>query len=360
MGRLEAGAHILAIGLLLTVGCARTPKPIFESHQPPIIWPPAPAAPRIRYVGQLRSSADLKAQPKPFQALGDFLFGARDAQVLYGPRSVLRTVDGRRVWIADPGGRCLHLFDMEGRQYKKIDRLGDARLMSPVDLCAGPEGSIYVCDSEAAAIYRIDGSTGAWLETLRFAEELRRPVAIAYDADAAELFVVDVTAHNVKVLGRDGRLHRIIGQRGNALGELNFPCDVAFKNGETWVVDSGNHRVQGFGPDGVAFVAFGQAGDSPGDLALPKGVALDSRGFVYVVDARFENVQVFSRSGRLLLVFGQEGTEPGEFWLPGGIFIDGEDRIWICDSYNRRVQVFDRIEERKVDGESAGVSHSED
>jgi DNA-binding beta-propeller fold protein YncE len=322
-------------------GCAPKLKPVFEDHYPPITWPSPPAPPRIRYVGELQSSADLKPRPTFFGTITRLFVGPEEPKRLYGPRACVCTDEGRRVWIADPGGRCLHVFDLQGRHYERIEHVGESRLHSPVDLCHGPGESIYVCDSENVAIYRLSSTTGELIESLRLTEDIQRPVGVAYDSSSEELYVVDVTAHDVKVLDLKGGLRRILGRRGNGPGEFNFPCDVAVDGSMIWLVDAGNHRVQGLTRDGGAAVTFGQAGDAPGDLALPKGVAIDSAGHVYVVDARFENVQIFDRSGLLLLAFGEEGIGPGEFWLPGGMFIDVNNRIWVCDAYNRRVQVFD-------------------
>lgn len=340
-------ARLLALVLPLT-GCTPALRPIFEPLRPEIAWPPAPTPARIRYVGQLRTEADLNAPVKPFARLAAVLVGEKEPAKLYGPRSLVRTPDGERIWIADPGGRCLHLFDLRQRRYLKVERIGDAHLLAPVDLCLGPEESFYVCDSENVAIHRLSDRTGALLESLRLPEDLHRPVAIAYDRDTGELFVVDVVAHDIKVLGRDGRLMRIIGRRGAGAGQFNYPCDLALDGEALWVADAGNHRVQAVGRDGTPLAGFGEAGDALGDLALPKGIALDSGGHIYVVDVRFENVQIFDRSGTLLLVFGGEGNGPGEFWLPATIFIDPTDRIWVCDSYNKRVQVFDYVRQPEM------------
>ncbi len=345
----------LACGVLigtLCLGCAPT-KPIFPEVNPPIVWPAPPAVARIRYVGQLRTAADLQAPPKLFQTLGDWLLGPQAPPALYGPRAVVCTSDGERVWVADAGGRCLHLFDLGRRIYRKVERAGPTRLLTPVGVCLGPDNTIYVCDAEDVAIHRLAADSGALVESLTLPEEIHRPVAVRYDPQTEELFVADVTGHDLKVLGRDGALRRVVGRRGPGPAEFNFPCDLALSGDALWVVDTGNYRVQGLTRAGEPLVAFGQAGDAPGDLALPKGIALDSDGHLYVVDGRFENVQVFDQRGQLLLVFGQEGTGPGQFWLPGGIFIDPLDRIWVCDSYNRRVQVFQYLRTPQEGGDAA-------
>ncbi|MEK7731008.1 MAG: SMP-30/gluconolactonase/LRE family protein [Planctomycetota bacterium] len=340
-------AFAAALAALMGVmgGCHQPQRPIFPEHDPPLVWPDMPNPPRIRYVGQLRTVDDLKRPRSGFDALGDLLVGKKTPESLYGPRAVVCTREGNRVWVADPGGRCLHLFDLERRRYLKVQRIGDAQLLSPVGLSLGPAGSIYVCDAERVAIYRISDGDGRWLGTLRLPDELQRPAAMVYDEAAQELFVVDVTAHDVKVLDVGGALLRILGRRGTGPGQLNFPSAIAADEHRLWIADSGNHRVQAITRSGEPVAVFGQAGDAPGDLALPKGIAVDADGHVYVVDGRFENVQVFDTEGRLLLFFGEEGAGAGEFWLPGGVFIEPTGRIWVCDAYNRRLQVFQYIPE---------------
>lgn len=332
---------LTATALTLCAGCEPQHRPIFDRPADALGWPPAPAPARIRYVGQLRGAEDLKAARNALEAIGALFAGEPAPKQLYGPRSCVRTDDGRFVWVADPGGRCLHQFDLIERKYLKITSAGKDPLLSPVDICLGPGNSILVCDSEAIAIHRYDATGGGFVGTLRLPVELSRPAAIAYDADRDELYVVDVSAHNVEVLDGGGGLLRLLGKRGQAAGEFNYPCDVAIDGETLWIVEAGNHRVQRITTGGEPISSIGQIGDAPGDLALPKSVALDRDGHVYVVDARFENIQVFDSSGRLLLVFGDEGSGPGEFWLPAGLFIDNEDRIWVCDTYNARLQVFD-------------------
>ncbi len=333
---------VVAASLLVPAmtGCQQQLRPIFEEQEPAMVWPPSPAQPRIRYLGEIRGEVDLKPPSKPFQALGELIVGRRPPERLFGPRSVVCSPDGSVVWVADIGGRCLHRLDLEKRKHVKVQRAGDAPLLSPVGLCLGPEDSIYLCDSEAGAIYRLSGETGSLIESLRIPEEIGRPVAADYDPATQELYVVDVSGHDLKVLGTDGSLHRIIGKRGEGKGQFNYPCAIVGDGAQIWVVDAGNHRIQGLSRSGQPLVSFGQAGDASGDLALPKSAARDSDGHLYVVDARFETIQVFDRSGRLLLAFGEEGTRKGQFWLPAGVWVDVHDRIWVCDCYNQRLQVF--------------------
>ncbi len=126
---------LLLFSCVLPVGgCAPGMRPVFAEQHPEIVWPPAPAPARVRYVGQLRSASDLNTPPKPFQGISELLVGAELPQPLYGPRSAMFVEESGHLWVADPGGRCLHRFDLERRSYAKIERVGEAPLLSPVDL----------------------------------------------------------------------------------------------------------------------------------------------------------------------------------------------------------------------------------
>ena len=334
---------IATTNLFLLTGCQMVAQPVFAPYGPPLDFPPLPLPVKVRYVGEITSAADLKPRPTMLESFNDALVGAAEVAFLEAPRAVLSLPDSECVWVADPGGQCLHRFDLRTRRYLRVTEVNGSRLISPVGLARGPTGTIYVCDAEVASIYQLSARTGEFLEELRAVDYVLRPVAMHYDSRSAELLVVDAGAHDLKVLDPKGQVKRIIGRRGFGPGEFNFPLAITVDADTIWVVDTGNHRVQGLKRDGTPLVSFGQAGDSPGDMALPKGIAIDSRGHLYVVDARFENVQVFDRQGHLLLFYGQEGTGPGDFWLPSGIHIDDNDRIWICDSYNRRIKVFDYV-----------------
>lgn len=345
--------HLIALmtTMFAAASCQRPLRPIFDELKTPITWPADPASARIRYVGSLTSSADLKPARKLLQGIVEAIVGRKPSEPLYGPRSVITTAGGRRVWIADAGGSCLHLFDLQDRSYKKIVHAGTQRLLNPSGLCAGPHETIFVADAQSGLIHQLSERTGAWSRSLQLADEIKRPVALSYDSTTQELFVVDVAAHDIKVLSLDGRILRIIGRRGRGMGEFNYPCDIADDGTLIWIADTGNQRVQGLTHAGEPVITFGTAGDAPGKMAMPKGIATDGEGNVYVVDARFENLQIFDRTGNLLLVVGEEGISPGQFWLPSGIFIDSNERIWICDTYNRRVQVFDRVDETGIGGQ---------
>lgn len=335
-----ARCAMIVVLALLPVACGRPAGVIFEPLSPPLGWPPPPDIGRVWYVGQLVTDQDLKPARSFGQRLHRALFGARPARSLLSPFA-LWTDDRHRLFVCDTNAQLVHVFDLETRAYEqwRPDKSGPA-FAQPVGITIDSLGRVLVCDSVLGAIVAFDAD-GQFLGLLG-EDALARPTGLAFDRLSQRIFVADAGTHQIIVLDLQGQLVDLIGRRGTAPGQFNYPTNVAFDStGNLYVSDSLNFRVQVFDRDLKPIHQIGSKGDRPGSFSLAKGIALDSQDHLYVVDAQFEAVQVFAQSGDLLMTFGDEGQGPGQFWLPAGIHIDSNNRIWIADLYNRRVQVFE-------------------
>ncbi len=312
-----------------------TPSGITTATTQPA-WPAPPLTPRIRLLGSVAKTRDWGISPSLWKRVKNFVRG--EEQTLFVRPSGVAARDDM-LYVADIGAPALWILDPHRRGVRRVSMAGSEPLVSPVAVALGPDNRIFLADSYHRKVFVFD-MAGRFHSALAHGE-FRRPAGLAYDIEAARLYVADSAAHRVWVLSEAGHLVQSIGERGAAPGEFNFPTHVAIGSDNTlYVTDALGFRVQRFDGNGRFLGAFGKHGDGSGDFAAPKGVASDSEGHVYVVDALFDTVQIFDRGGRLLLNFGEHGTEPGQFWLPGGIFIDDADRIYVTDSYNQRIQVF--------------------
>lgn len=331
-------ATVLAGCVLLLAGCASTPQEATPpAVAPALVWPEAPAEPRIAYVQAFSRPEDLGIRKGFFERLAEVFVGASDARLIR-PMAVVVTVDGV-VFVADPGARGVHRFDRASGRYRLIRRDDNEPLPSPVGLAVGRDGEIYVADSALGGIWVI--TRGADIATpMTLHDKIKQPTGVAFDPVNNRLLVVDTAAHQVNQFALDGTLHSHFGQRGNGDGEFNFPTMIwRDTSGQLYVTDSLNFRIQMFDAQGQFVARFGRHGDATGDLSRPKGVATDRFGHVYVVDSLFHALQVFDRSGAFLLNIGSQGQAPGEFWLPTGLFVSDNNDIYIADSHNQRVQV---------------------
>jgi sugar lactone lactonase YvrE len=290
-------------------------------------------------MGSIVSSDDLRPGRSAGQGFFDAIFGRKPAQGMVSPIAVA-VGPGGRVFVADPGVRGVHVFDLETRAYEIWRPPAEVSpFTQPVGLAALEGGGLLVSDSADAALFVFD-EAGGFVGTVGDGL-LQRPVGVAVDETGGRVFVADAAAHLVVVLALDGEEITRFGGRGTGPGEFNFPTHLALgADGSVFVADTLNFRVQAFAPDLSPRLSIGSKGDLPGYFAQPKGIAVDAAGRVFVVDAHFEAVQIFDSGGALLMAFGREGSGPGEFWLPAGVNIDKRGWIWIADSYNRRVQAF--------------------
>ncbi len=340
---------LLCMGIALLAACGQAPVAPREAPPAPesLVWPRPPAPARIRFVKSVETPADWGLSGGTFQRFMDKLTGQTPFRFVR-PTSV--AARGTALYVADPGAQALVILDPAESHERKITRVGQDNLVSPVALALGPPNKLFLVDSALRKIFVIDGK-GELLATIGGEGRLARPAGVAYDAASDRLYVSDAAAHRIFVFAADGRLVESFGSNGNGPGEFNFPTHLALtRNGNLIVTDTLNYRVQIVRRNGDPLASFGHVGDGSGNFASPKGVGTDSEGNFYVVDALFDAVQIFGPDGTLLLGFGERGTRAGRFWLPNGLFIDPQDTIYVADSYNQRISVFERVTPASKDG----------
>jgi len=297
---------------------------------------------RVDYVRTLPSVREF-TKPRHFLGkLVQWVAGpADDKPEIVRPYATTRDSIGR-ILIADPGQRGVHIYDIEKQKYQFLKGAKGRAFGSPIDVACDAADNIYVTDSMRAQIFVFD-ARGRFQRTIGGPDReprFQRPTGMALDRVSRRLYVADTLRHQILVLGLDGSVVQVIGQRGGGPGEFNFPTSLTLSSGKLFVVDAMNFRIQAFTADGHWAGSFGTLGNQTGTLNRPKGIAADTNGNLYVVDALFETVQVFDPEGRLLYYFGSSGTRPGQFQLPTGIYIDERNVIFVADSYNQRVQEF--------------------
>lgn len=337
--------YVSLLGVMFfATSCTSTHKVVSLESNTGLVWPSKPASPRIAYVASFHHPDDFGISRGFFTWLGELFTGEKERKMVR-PMAITQTSDNI-LFVADPGVKGVHRFDLKNKKYSLI-RLADNKLLpSPVGLAADKSGNVYVVDSELGQLFKIKkNSDEAIAVTLQ--SSLLQPTSIAISSDNNSFYITDTASHHVKKFSFNGKLISVIGKRGKAKGEFNYPTMIWLdKSDQLFVTDSLNFRVQVFNNKGKFVRYFGKQGTGTGHLSRPKGVATDANGHVYVIDGLFHVFQLFDTRGRFLLHIGGQGQSPGEFWLPSGIFINKKNVIYIADSHNQRVQVFRYIGEQ--------------
>jgi len=298
------------------------------------VWPLPPAPPRIRYVQSLSQPADAGIRTSIWRRAARWVLGTRRDERLIRPVGLFIGDDGT-LSVADAGSGAISVYDFTRHTVQRWDHIGKLRFVEPVSV-AKCGTALFVSEPALGRVVSFD--TDGYLR-FELTGDLKRPSGLTISG--AALLVADSAAHCIRVYDLDGRPVRQFGRRGAGPGEFNFPTHVSADSaGRIYVTDAMNSRIQIFGPDGQFLRTIGSLGDSTGHFSRPKGTAVDRFGHIYVVDALFDNVQVFDPEGRFLLSWGEAGSNPGEFWLPAGIAIGPDSLIAVADAYNARIQLF--------------------
>ena len=343
---IPVGRWLCLTGLILLTACAQQ-LPTADPYTSDLVWPAAPATPRIQFLYILSEPKDVDIRPGLFGRIVGAIHGPDDSGIR-SPYGLTRSAQGR-IYVVDNFFQAVHVFDVDNKKYFRFPKESVEGFEHPIGVALGTGGRIFVSDSVAGRVH-VFSDRGTEYSGSFGTERMQRPTGLAVNNLTGELLVLDTIASKLLVFDEaDLRFKRSVGGEDEPDGNapvFHYPTNITVAgDGRVYVTDSLNFRIQALTPELNLIRVFGAPGNSPGDFSRPKGVATDSDGHVYVIDALFDNVQIFDDQGDLLLVFGGPGSEPGQFWLPNAIFIDQDDRIYVSDSYNKRVQVFQYLKQ---------------
>jgi hypothetical protein len=310
------GGLILAVGVLalgLAGGCGSVQRSP-ETTQA-VLFPPPPERPRLQFLKSFSGPADLGVPGTgAFERL--VLGDAPQRQGIGTPYGVA-IFDGK-IYACDVATRRINVLDLRGRSFGYLTE--DRRLMNPVNIVIEPDGTKYVADPSAGAVFVFDAH-----DTLHaiLGKELEiSPIDIA--VRGPHCYVTDYRSNQVVVLDkRTGKEVRRIGEAGAGDRQFRMISDLTFgPQGELFVTDRLAGRIFHFDPSGALKRTIGTLGDYIDELARPKGIALDRANRIWVVDSMPEVAKIYDSEGRLLLFFGLPGNDPGMMNMPAKIIVD--------------------------------------
>lgn len=339
---------------------APAPAPVKMPDLSNIVFPPAPAVARLKYLDYFSAERPEIQGPKQKEqkkkgSWMDRMAGVSDDEKSPGvPKKRFQllepyglAVDSKGLlYVADTKVGAIFIFNTENNDVQLIKHGVEAHFKSIFGLAMDDNDSLLVSDGDAHHVLVFD--TKHKLQTSFGEGEMNNPCGIAIDFENRFLYVADVGLDQVLVYDADSyKLLRKIGTTGKNHtltdpGEFSKPSNVAVdKDGNLYVTDTLNDRVEVFDADGNFIRTWGKNGDGPGDFARPKGIAIDSDGHVWVADAMLNRVQVFTPEGYLLLAMGGYGITPASFGALAGLTIDNRNhRVFTSEQILGRVQMF--------------------
>jgi DNA-binding beta-propeller fold protein YncE len=188
--------------------------------------------------------------------------------------------------------------------------------------------------------------------------QLNHPRGMAIGPDG-NLYVADSQNARIAIFDPDGKLLRQFGTVSTTdpnspvtplPGSLREPWGVAVgQDGTIYVADTWNHRIQVFDNNGTFLRMWGEFEQlppaqegKPNGFWGPRDVAVDSQNNVYVADTGNKRIRVYDARGNLLRTIGQGGATVGQLNEPVGLAINPQTgELFVADTWNRRIDVFD-------------------
>jgi len=249
-----------------------------------------------------------------------------------------------RLVISDPAAGAVHVLDPQGKTSFRLVAGKGYRVHRPAGVAVDASDNLYVADSDIGMVVVFD-SSGNFLRYLgeyKGEPEFASPRGIAIDRKTQHLFVADPPSNMVFELDLAGNILKKLGRplRGSAVGELQWPTQIAINHEHIFVLDRSGTRVQ------VLDLNFSPVGSFEISRSLnpepyrENGLGTDEQGRVYVSWYRSGLVRIYSADGKQLSSFGQSGVRVGQFAGPGALWIDSDDRLYVADSGNGRIQMF--------------------
>ncbi len=202
------------------------------------------------------------------------------------------------------------------------------------------------------------------------AAELRQPVGVAVGPDGA-IYLAETDAGRVRRIGTDGIITTVAGvgpgyddgftdDAGDATkAHLDDPYGVAV-DGKGVIYVTEGYRVRRIENGRISTVAgseseSGSAGDGGpavnATLSDPSGLSLAHDGTLYVTDVGNDTVRRIDRSGVISLVAGKQGTEgrrgdggpatAAQLYNPRGLALGPDGSLYIADAGNNVVRRVD-------------------
>ncbi len=185
-------------------------------------------------------------------------------------------------FVADPIRNQVVVFDPVDKFVTAFEVPKPSRI---VDVAMW-KNEIFVLDNdETCQVVVLDRTTGKMLRKFggpgREPGQFSAPNSICIGPKGF-LYLSDTHAHRIQKMDRQGNSIWVVGEPGYHLGQFGRPRGLRVgPDGVVYVVDAATEIIQMFNSDGETLMYFGGPGNVPGAMFLPSQLAIDPTSIPY-------------------------------------------------------------------------------
>ena len=246
------------------------------------------------------------------------------------------------VYVADGARDRIVTFGPDHRNRSATTQPAKQPLKRPVGVSIDTKDNLWIADTGNHRVVVIgpEGNLVADMPLPKAAGKEADPTDVMVTPDGGRVYVVDNRNHQVLVRDGDIGFWSVLGRRGNAIGQFEFPFMAAIGNdNDVLVSEAIGSRVQTITRDDRWAGVIGSWGVELGQFHRPKGIATDKTGQIFVGDSTLNVIQVFDARGRVQGVLTDRDGRPLYFKHPMGMAFDGQGRLYVVELFANRVAV---------------------
>ena len=227
------------------------------------------------------------------------------------------TTVNNQIWISDGNNNRLILIDKNGKTIKQIK---------------GFERPMHISSNKNNLLIPEYGKDSISILTQSLKKEFLNTPELEAPAGVSqwkhEIAIADF--YNHRVLYKSKKQWTIIGKKGTAKGQFNYPTDVQITNNYIYIADAYNHRVQVFSKKGKHLTTIGEEFN----LNAATGIYVTNSN-IYITDFENNRIIITDLNGKKLQILDQTIEKPTDVLVV-------DNQLWILNFKTSSISLYTR------------------